>query len=547
MTGTAYSEQGLKDLELAISELTLPIGDFLGDSVLASALAMEGQGLSLLDQPLTVRRVAAEWRANGAAPALLREVVSTALAASSDEHARKLATRYFDLHEKLRSKLAMTFRGATVITGYAALIASLALDHSMSAAQIATLLRSRGVDDDTATWAAVQEVLAAMSSAPSFTTEQMAIQIQEDVQGEETLFADADWRGSLELMAGLAQDLGLAHDIAADLAEIVPETGEAHWPYVFMLHFSCVPLDWYDHSPVFLYEFSPRGESADLLLEIYEGFDTGSNPFLNNAKSVDRADQNWADSKVRMKLRAPASALVSLLEEAGSLPFQTKRTFGAAVRQWCLRQLRLHRVPLRLLDRDSFTQTQLGLFLRKVAASETNTKGIIEQRLVDALAATKHSGPEWRPRGLGDSVNAANTPRRKLGDCEFQDVSLRVVEAYEAHAGHLSDVYLRNHLASLKGVIRSRIDDEWLPISEPSDWTVNVRFVAHSTDLGLPSEDEIESVRVRLHVMTYEDLIADIELDDPIFWSAFGHWGFNVLNQARTPQTVRDKVLDIIG
>lgn len=546
MSITAYSDPGLKELELAISELTLPIGDYVAESVLAAAQAMEAQGLSLPDQPLTLKRAAAEWRATGAVSALLREVVSAALTASGDEHARKLAERYFDLHEKLRSKLAMTFRGATVITGYSALIASFAVDHSMSAAQIATLLRSRGVDADTATWAAVQEVLAAVSSAPSFTTEQVAMQIQADVQGEESFFADADWSGSLELMAGLAEDLGLSDDIASQLAEIVPETGEAHWPYVFMLHFSCVPLDWYDHSPVFLYEFSPRGVPADLLLEFYEGFDTGSNPFLNNAKSVDRADQNWADSKVRMKLRAPASALVSVLEEAGSLPFQTKRTFGAALRQWCLRQLRLHRSPVRLLDPAGITATQLGSLLKTVAASGTNTRGIIEQRLVDALTATKHSGPEWRPRGLGDSVNAANTPRRKLGDCEFQDVSVRVVEAYEAHAGHLSEVYQRNHLASMKGVIRSRLDEEWLSISEPSEWTVNVTFVAHSTDVGRTYEDEIEGVRIRLHFVTYDELIAGIEVGVPAFGSAFNQWFVDVLNQARTPQAVRDKVVDII-
>jgi hypothetical protein len=185
--------------------------------------------------------------------------------------------------------------------------------------------------------------------------------------------------------------------------------------------------------------------------------------------------------------------------------------------------------------------------LKTVAASGTNTKGIIEQRLVDALTATKHSGPEWRPRGLGDSVNAANTPRRKLGDCEFQDVSNRLVEAYEAHAGHLSEVYLRNHLASLKGVIRSRLDDEWLSISEPSEWTVNVTFVAHSTDVGWTFDVQIEGVRIRLHLVTYDELIAGIEPGKSAFRSAFHQWVVDVLNQARTPQAVRDKVLDIIS
>jgi hypothetical protein len=183
--------------------------------------------------------------------------------------------------------------------------------------------------------------------------------------------------------------------------------------------------------------------------------------------------------------------------------------------------------------------------MSKVAHGETNTRGIVEQRAVDVITAALHFNSSWKSRGLGDSVNAANTPRRKLGDCEYQDASSRTVHAYEAHAGHLSKVYFRNHHGSLEGILRLRLDDEWLAYSEPSDWTVTVTFAAHSTDLAGAFEEEIEGVRVRFEFVTYSDLIARIDTDNLAVQTAFDRWLLQPLNHPRSPQSVRDRVLEL--
>ena len=545
---TAYSHEELQDLETALAELIMPAGADPTGSVMALSRLLEKNGVALPDQPDTVRQLASEWRQTLKCPSPLREGIVTAISQSSDPHVRAIARKFFGLHERLQSRLAMTFEGASIVTGYTSTIGSLAKDHSMSAAQIAALLRARGVADDTATWAAIQKVMSALSLATKVTLGEVKSQLERDLREEETLFADADWGGSLEIMAALGSNFGMRAGTHQYLASIVPESGEAHWPYVFMLHFSCVPLDWFDHAPVYLYEFSPRGRSAGFLLDQYEDFDTGkSNPFLNNAKSVDRIDQNWADSKTRMGLRRPASALVAVLEEAGSLPFQSKRAYGAALRQWCLRQLRLQRTPAKPLGMDLVEEQPLGRLLGAVAKSETNTRGIVEQRVVDALTLPTHAEPPWKPRGLSDSVNAANTPRRKLGDCEFQDSSRHIVEAYEAHAGHLSRTYFLNHQASLENILRARIDQEWLAYSDPSDWDVMVTFVSHSGDLSEPIDTEIEGVRVGFKFASYLELISDLDLASPQTQSSFGALLVDVLNHPRTPQSVRDRVEQLAG
>ena len=91
--------------------------------------------------------------------------------------------------------------------------------------------------------------------------------------------------------------------------------------------------------------------------------------------------------------------------------------------------------------------------LAALAADPSHMRGVIEQRVVDAIAnRIRPTGS--RSRGLGDPVNAANTPRRKLGACEFQDIASSHVVAYEAHAGVLTETYVGAHLAGLDRGIR---------------------------------------------------------------------------------------------
>jgi hypothetical protein len=540
---SAYSHPELHDLEAAAIEVMLPSGTDVTSGVMVMTALLDREKVSLDDQADTLRLLGRGWRESGDPPELLQALFSSALAASPDPYCKTLAGTYFEVHKKLVGKLAITEEGASQILGYTAVIGALARDQAMSAAQVAGLLRARGVSPDTATWASVREVLSALSLAPKLSAADIEAQLRRDLEGEESRFADADWLSSLELVERLGREMGMSEGINRHLASISPEAGDAHWPYVYMLHFSCTPLDWYDHAPVFIYEFNPRGELATILLAEYAGFDIGANPVLNNAKSVDRIDQNWADSKVRLRLRRPASSLVSLLEEIGALPFQSKRAVGSAIRQWCLRQLRLHRKPTHLLPGEPMSADTISRVLSWAASGETNTRGIIEQRLVDTLARSSHTDPRWRARGLTDSVNAANVPRRKLGDCEFQDSALRRVEAYEAHAGVLSQRYFSNHRSSLSGVLRARLDEEWLAYSDAGEWDVLVSFISHSTRLSDPVDEVIEGVRVRFQFETFEHEIAALDTAPPEFHDALGAMFIDVLNSSNVPQSVRDKVL----
>src|SRR5690606_8367197 len=107
-------------------------------------------------------------------------------------------------------------------------------------------------------------------------------------------------------------------------------------------------------------------------------------------------------------------------------------------------------------------------------------RGVLEQRIVDALAATIH--PEeagWRSRGLGFPVNANNLSTRRLGDCDFQRPptpnSPAELVAYEATAGELRRTYLMGHLQTLRRCARARLP-ELESIADPADWRLRVTF-----------------------------------------------------------------------
>ena len=70
-----------------------------------------------------------------------------------------------------------------------------------------------------------------------------------------------------------------------------------------------------------------------------------------------------------------------------------------------------------------------------------------------ACALCAPGGRGWRSHGIGDSVNASNVSRRKIGDAEFQHATEKTVVAYESHAGRLTDVYVDGHVETLRRVI----------------------------------------------------------------------------------------------
>ena len=146
-----------------------------------------------------------------------------------------------------------------------------------------------------------------------------------------------------------------------------------------------------------------------------------------------------------------------------------------------------------------------------------------------------------------DSVNATNISRRKLGDCDFQDAAKRQVAAYEAHAGRLTDLYISAHLRTLEQVLAWRAQ-EWAENVGPDlEWKVCVVFVAHDLALVEPVDSaEFEGVKIKLEATTYENFLGGLDENDPAVLSAVSEYVLAPLALRRTPDPVRETLLDLI-
>ena len=213
-----------------------------------------------------------------------------------------------------------------------------------------------------------------------------------------------------------------------------------------ILHYQCSVSEHFDIAVKDLYEFKPRGKAALALLELYpDSLQKAGNPFLNNAKSVEHITEAWVRSK-KGKEPPGAAALFGILDCLQHLGFAARRELCAWLRMWIHRTIMIAKAD-HIVFSTTITTAQSRKLSAHVAAANTQTSGVLEQRLVDACASALY--PErhiWKSKGLSDSVNTTNTSQKKLGDCEFQNSSNKVVQAFEAHGGKLSAIYIQEHL-----------------------------------------------------------------------------------------------------
>jgi len=415
----------------------------------------------------------------------------------------------------------------------------------MSCTQISRLFRSleRTLD---VPYQAIGVVARALGYLPTLDAKAAGPLLrEEDSRLAAVLFPDSNLQDTCEIAGQEALRIIPELDmelLLKTLCRVDKHLGETFWPYLQILHFCCVPLEFYDHTASFLYEFNPRGQFATQLFESYPVV-TG-NPILNNAKAVPSLDRAWA----RNRGGDDAHALVALLEALESLPYVTRRTLARILRAFLQRILQLTTcVPVPLPE--DLTAEEIERAISVVAHQDTNTKGVLEQRIVDGLAVLAFSGTGWRSRGLGDSVNASNLSRHKLGDIEFVNVDRRLAVALEAHGGHLSMAYVHSHQKSLSRIVRQRLDESWLALDESANWLIRVIFVAHTRDIILPADEEMFGVRVEYDYWDYSQLLASASEnstrlgDDAVIW----HYSINPLNSVTTRQSVRDKFLQLCG
>jgi hypothetical protein len=531
----------MTELREAIRSLLLPIDPACEDEAIDAASAeLLAAGVTADDQPECLRAGAEGWVTSGRTSPVAR-AAKAFLEAGDAEYGPALSRKYVELHGKLQEQHDLTARQATRFLSHARTAAVLADEEAMSAAQIAKLLAAR----DARTpfhWGAVSRLLGALGLAPELDEAAVAALIEQDRALEADDFADAGLEEASEIVGAVADRLGFPGDLAETLGGLVSPDLSTHGAYLRMLFYQCVVAEFYDHALTVLYEFEPRGGlPASIFSGVLGGMEGGTSPFLDNAKSVDRMDVGWARAKKRRE-RVRALPLVDAIQGLEEMGFASRRELAGWVRRWILRVMRL-REPLVVSLPDAPTPEQAVALARAIAMGESRTTGIIEQRLVDAAGLLAHpEGEGWRAHGIGDSVNASNVSRAKIGDCEFLHAEGRRLVAYEAHAGRLSEVYVGGHLATLARVVPGRVE-EWERLADLGEWSVEVVFVAHTIE-AKPLVAEVAGMPIAISFVTFEEFLAG-HIASPGVESRTAQHLNAPLNERRTPQYVRDRYLEL--
>lgn len=550
-----------QSLKLAIDGLQLPrsphsqVGYAWIDPVLADFKRTVDDGGIQIDNDVD------EWQHGKQPSKFLKAVITAALEAYTEDYYSITGPTYLDLFKRI-TKGGNKWRGpdwwvTKLLLSKARIIGYLQRAEGYSASQIVRTLAA--TDHSLQVPFQAVQIIAASYEAEAVPPKEDEIdktwQIDSDYGG--LLFADASLHDSLEIADTMA-DKFVPHSHVEEQLELLvgaaDEAGssEVNWPYFQMLYWLSLIVEYYDHPAGSLYEFVPRGTSANHVFEKFEL--STNNPFLNNAKATAFLSREWALNRGG----DDAHALVALVELLESIPHAAGVEVARVLRAWVVRTLSMLKEERRYVKITN-PQQAFHSIVEEICERETNTYGVIEQRVVDALSSLAFvTDPTWRPNGLGDHVNATNTSRKKLGDVEFtqfvsgsQDTPTKIRSiALEAHGGHLTKAYVENHQKSLEASLNHRVEDEWSKITDPEFCALEVIYVAHSRTNDVPTEPlTMAGINVETRYMDYHEL-ADLA------WSTssldlqleiFDRWVVDVFNSPRVRQSVRDKAVEIMG
>lgn len=483
------------------------------------------------------------WQETGVPKSELKAAARIVIGAFGSSDSAGLAEIYFELHRQLRTDLLFSHARATAFLVNFFLIGALVRDHQLSAAQVSKILSSREPGGGFSRQA-VAMTLRVMGSAPSLNSDQVAETFRADALLELVDLADSNLVDAADTVEKAARRVGFDGPISRWLQALAPADDLARFsPYLQMLHYQCTILEYFDHPVTDLYEFTPRGQAVNWLLAQYPTNMRGAgNPFLNNAKAVEQLDAQWVRSK-RGASPPGASALLDLLLALETLGFAGRRELALWIRLWLHRVANLAR-PLATQLVQPWQAVDVQKLFAAIKAGNTNTYGVLEQRFLDV--ACLHRCPAangWRARGVGDSVNTTNISSRKLGDVDFQNPSSCRVEAFEAHAGKLTNVYVDEHLRTLDKSLVGRLQ-ELEGIADAARWSIHLNFVAHELQVGLIAPKYLHGITVTMSTITFADLADSIAAPD---LTALMNLHMRArLNEARTPESVRTKVRSIL-
>ncbi len=520
----------------------------LEEGTSAAISALQRSGLSNDEAVLKLEASFQEWLDEDGIVAPMSEEVRPLLAIADWAQILPISAHssYVGLIRKIVGKYVGTKREAAILLSQLPLMLLLAREFSGSPARIAQLLGSAD-GRNPVSWRAVQTVLVHFRVRNELDAGLVSRLIEEDEILSTVDFGDADVATVVELLAGQSAYFGLDAGFRDSLSSLfAPAHGDPFIPYLQILLYVAVVDHFYDHPPEFIYTFKPRGAVANLVFAKFPAqLAPGGNPMLNNFKAVDRLTYDWAES--REDNRIQAVALVTVIMGLSSLSFPARKQLSGIIRRGIFRFIEV-KTPAEITIPVAREFGEIRIFLQNVAARPTETRGIIEQRVTDFLSAMSHREVAWRPRGLGDPVNASNTSSRKLGDCDFQNSITHQCHAYEAHAGRLTNVYLDEHLRTLRLNLPKRID-EWSGISEVSEWTMKVTFLVHEDARSNPIHRLPIGIPCTLDVITFaaasSDFLAEAGEDQAICLDLFNRLVVAPLNATNTPHRTKWKALEL--
>ena len=430
----------------------------------------------------------------------LKDIVSAAV--SVDESMSHLATDYFKLEAKLEEKQYMTRSHAIALIGCAPLIRTLVKEQHLGLDRIRTILNVPA-----ATFDAINSVLSSIRIKSTYDPADIPRIHAADVEDVAALFGDTSPEEADATFRNLLGFFSRCDALGSDVIELGMIGFE---PYLFFLYFELLTLETTDRFPGrAVYECSPRSTSVKSLWNsMYHP--TQENPYLNNAKSVYSLDSAWAETKLSNQTGNGSLMLADAFDILAELPYTTRRRVAHVIRCYLI---------LIANERQKITPLApacpktIEYFIKSVAESNSLTRGVLDQRLVDFLTRVLHPETDWFARGLGSSVNETNAAGRKYGDEEYLDLNSRkVIKAYEAHGGSLRDEYVQAHINSLHETVRYH-QGAAKQRSEVYEMSVGVTYVAHDVSrlekFRNGHLENIEGVPFTFRFITFNDLVQE--------------------------------------
>lgn len=431
-----------------------------------------------------------------APPKELKSIVQEAIA--SDPSMEQLAQTYFSLIEKFEKKWFMERSHAVALAGSAPLVRTLVHEQHLGLERINSILNVPG-----ATYEAVKQLVATLNIPSTLSAAQIAAIHHSDTEDISKLFGDLTVSEAAPTLKELLGDFSRSNELWEEVLELL-EIDFA--PYLFLLYYELLTLDTTDRFPgEAIYECQPRAEAVKSLWNsMYHP--TQENPYLNNAKSAKSLDIGWAQTKISPTTRNGSLLLVDIFAIIGKLPYSSRRQIARIIRCYLAHAASKTQISTPLPEA---TPAIVQSFVERVASSNSQSKGVLDQRFVDFLTRCTHDA-SWLARGLGSSVNETNAASKKFGDVEYTRLDGRFTQAFEAHGGTLRDEYVQAHINSLHDTVayfKSSMFDDGVEFNRE----IEIVYVAHNIsrlkNFASGHSETIDGVHISFTFITFEDLL----------------------------------------